>query len=348
MRISEFDYPLPAELIAQHPVLPRDASRLLVLLRADGEISYRHFRDLPSYLRDGDLLVLNDTRVIPARLLGRKAGTGGQAELLLLKTTGTDIWEGLARPARRLQPGTVIVFGEEELCAEILDTTAEGGRIIRLSPGPRAGGRSTYDLLHALGELPLPPYITDGPPPGAREVYQTIYAREEGSSAAPTAGLHFTERVFADLDARGVRRAFVTLHVGLGTFRPVQVEDVEQHQIHEEFYCVSAETAAQINETKARGGRIIAVGTTSARTLESAADAQGHLRAIAGPTRLYIIPGYSFKVVDALLTNFHMPRSTLLLLISAFAGREHIFHAYAEAVKEHYRFLSFGDAMLII
>ncbi len=348
MRISDFDYQLPAEMIAQHPVTPRDASRLLVLQRSDGTIAHRQFIDLPEYLRAGDLLVLNDTRVIPARLRGKKAVSGGQAELLLLKTTGSDIWHGLARPGRRLLPGAVVIFGDDELCAEILDVTDDGGRIVRLFPGAGARGRSTYDLLHELGELPLPPYITDGPPPAAREVYQTIYAREEGSSAAPTAGLHFTDRVFAALAARGVRRAFVTLHVGLGTFRPVQVENVEDHQIHEEFYSVSSEAAALINDTKARGGRVIAVGTTSARTLESVASRYGHVRAATGPTRLYIMPGYQFSIVDGLLTNFHMPRSTLLLLISAFAGREHIFHAYAEALQENYRFLSFGDAMLIL
>ena len=348
MRISDFDYNLPEELIAQHPVVPRDASRLLVLHRETGGIEHRRFRDLPEYLREGDLLVLNDTRVIPARLLGRKAETGGAAELLLLQTTGSDIWEAMARPGRRLQPGHIIVFGDDELQAEILDVTPGGGRIVRLRPGPRAEGRSVHDLLHALGELPLPPYITNGPPPKEREVYQTIYARWEGSSAAPTAGLHFTEDIFAQLEAIGVRRTFVTLHVGMGTFKPVQVEDVEEHEIHEEFYSVSAQAAALINETKAAGGRIISVGTTSTRTLESAADAQGIVHAGTAATRLYIIPGYRFKVVDVQVTNFHMPRSTLLLLISAFAGREQVLRAYREAVAERYRFLSFGDAMLIV
>jgi len=348
VRISEFDYELPDELIAQHPVIPRDASRLLVLHRDTGEIEHKRFRDLPGYLRAGDLLVLNDTRVIPARLLGRKAETGGAAELLLLQTTGSDIWEAMARPGRRLHPGNVIVFGDDELLAEILDVTPGGGRIVRLLPGPNAAGRSVHDLLHVLGELPLPPYITDGPPPAERDVYQTIYARWEGSSAAPTAGLHFTEDIFSQLEEIGVRRTFVTLHVGMGTFKPVQVEDVEEHEIHEEFYSVSAEAAALINETKAAGGRIISVGTTSTRTLESAADDQGIVHPQTASTRLYIIPGYRFKVVDVQVTNFHMPRSTLLLLISAFAGRENIFRAYREAVAERYRFLSFGDAMLIL
>ena len=348
MRIADFEYELPAELIAQHPVIPRDASRLLVLHRENGEIEHRRFRDLPEYLRAGDLLVLNDTRVIPARLLGRKAETGGAAELLLLQTTGSDIWEAMARPGRRLHPGNVILFGDDELLAEILGVAPGGGRIVRLRPGPRAFGRSVHDLLHALGELPLPPYITNGPPPAERGVYQTIYARWEGSSAAPTAGLHFTEDIFARLEEIGVRRAFVTLHVGMATFKPVRVEDVEEHEIHEELFSVPAETAALIEETKADGGRIVSVGTTSTRTLESAADEHGIVRPLTTSTRLFIIPGYRFKVVDVQLTNFHMPRSTLLLLISAFAGREHVLRAYREAVKERYRFLSFGDAMLII
>lgn len=358
MRISDFDYDLPEELIAQHPVIPRDASRLLVLHRDTGEIEHRRFPDLPDYLRAGDLLVLNDTRVIPARLLGRKAETGGAAELLLLSRSAgvppariesSDIWEAMARPGRRLHPGNVIVFGHDELYAEILDLTPGGGRIVRLRPGPRAGGRTIHDLLHALGELPLPPYVTHGPPPAERDgAYQTIFARWEGSSAAPTAGLHFTEDIFARLAEVGVRRAFVTLHVGMGTFKPVQVEDVEEHEIHEEFYSVPAEAAALINETKAAGGRIVSVGTTSTRTLESTAGEHGIVHAGTAATRLFVIPGYRFKVVDVQLTNFHLPRSTLLLLISAFAGRENILRAYREAVAERYRFLSFGDAMLIL
>lgn len=348
MRIAEFDYELPEELIAQHPVIPRDASRMLVLHRDSGAIEHRRFRDLPAYLRPDDLLVVNDTRVIPARLLGRKAGTGGQAEVLLLKTTGTDIWEALVRPGRRLRPGAIIAFGDDALRAEILTELPTGGRIVRLLPGENAAGRSVHDLLHAVGELPLPPYITNGPPPPEREsAYQTVYARIDGSSAAPTAGLHFTETLFAELAAMGVRRAFVTLHVGLGTFKPVQTEDVEAHEMHEEFYSVPAETVDAIRATKAAGGRVVAIGTTSTRTLESAV-VHGELRAAAGATRLFITPGYPFNVVDVQLTNFHMPRSTLLLLIAAFAGREHVLRAYREAVKERYRFLSFGDAMLLI
>ncbi len=349
MRIAEFDYDLPEALIAQHPAIPRDASRLLVLHRDSGAIEHRRFRDLPEYLRPGDLLVLNDTRVIPARLLGRKAGSGGAAEVLLLKTNGADLWEALVRPGRRLKPGAKIVFGDDELLAEVLHESHIGGRIVRLIPGEKADGRSIHDLLHAVGELPLPPYVTVGPPPRDRELsYQTVYARVEGSSAAPTAGLHFTEDTFQQLAAMGVRRAFVTLHVGLGTFKPVQTEDVEEHEMHEEFYSVPEETAALINATKAAGGRIIAIGTTSTRTLESAADDDGLLTATTGATRLFVVPGYRFKVVDVQFTNFHMPRSTLLLLISAFAGRENVFTAYNEAIRERYRFLSFGDAMLIL
>ena len=348
MRIELFDYTLPEELIAQHPVTPRDSSRLLVLHRTTGQIEHRAFRDFPDYLRAGDMLVLNDTRVIPARLFGKKRGSGGQAEVLLLRSTGADTWEALVRPGRRLQPGALVQFGDDELRAEVVEHTQEGGRIVRLLPGSRARGRSIHELVHALGELPLPPYITNGPPAEERGVYQTVYARQEGSSAAPTAGLHFTGDIFATLADKGIGHVFVTLHVGPGTFRPVQVDDVEEHEIHEEWYSVSEEAADAINATRARGGRIITVGTTSTRTLETVADAEGNVHAGSGSTRLYILPGYRYKVVDMLLTNFHMPRSTLLLLISAFAGRETILRAYHEAVVERYRFLSFGDAMLIV
>lgn len=348
MRIELFDYQLPPELIAQHPVSPRDSSRLLVLHRNSQQIEHRTFRQLPDYLRAGDLLVLNDTRVIPARLLGRKVASGGVVELLLMRAMGDDCWEALAKPGRRLQPGAEICFGDDELRALILEVTADGGRIVRLLAGSNAAGRSIDELLHLLGELPLPPYITDGPAPAEREVYQTIYSREEGSCAAPTAGLHFTENIFAKLAEMGVGYTFVTLHVGLGTFRPVQAEEVEDHQIHEEFYQVSSEAAARINAVRAQGGRIITVGTTSTRTLESAADENGIIHAGCKNTRLYITPGYRFKAVDAMLTNFHMPRSTLMLLISAFASRDFVMQAYQKALEEKYRFLSFGDAMLII
>jgi S-adenosylmethionine:tRNA ribosyltransferase-isomerase len=348
VRIADFDYDLPDDLIAQRPVTPRDASRLLVAHRDTGAVEHRGFRDLPEYLREGDLLVLNDTRVIPARLLGRKAGTGGLAELLLLRTTGTDVWEALARPGRRLKAGARLVFGEEALFADVLDVLPDGNRIVRLSPGPGAAGRTTHDLLHALGELPLPPYITDGPLPADRGVYQTVYARHEGSSAAPTAGLHFTPAIFSALEARGVRWTYVTLHVGLGTFRPVQAETAEEHEIHEEVFSVPEEAARAVNETRANGGRIVAVGTTSTRTLESAATEDGMLRAMTAPTRLYVMPGYRFRLVDVQITNFHQPRSTLLLLVAAFAERDLMLRAYREAVAERYRFLSFGDAMLIV
>lgn len=348
MRTSEFDYHLPEELIAQWPVVPRDASRLLVLHRDSGAIEHRRFRDLPDYLREGDLLVLNDTRVIPARLLGRKADTGGQAEVFLLKAVGPDTWEAMARRGRRLRPGARVTFGDEELLAEVVDELPGGGRVVRLLPGPKAGGRAVRELMRQLGEIPLPPYVTQGPPPEARECYQTIYARSEGAAAAPTAGLHFTQDVFTHLEARGVRWAFVTLHVGVASFKPVQVEDVEEHEIHEEWISVPEETGALIAETKAGGGRVAAVGTTTTRTLETAADEAGVVSPMTGATRLYIIPGYRFKVIDAQVTNFHMPRSSLLLLISAFAGLDNVMRAYAEAVKERYRFLSFGDAMLIL
>lgn len=348
MRISDFDYSLPAELIAQHPVVPRDASRLLVLHRTTGQIEHQLFRDLPRYLHKGDLLVLNDTRVLPARLLGKKVGTGGQAELLLFKTNGNDIWEAMARPGRRLHAGDSIAFGQEELLACILEETPDGDRIVQLLPGPQARERSVYELMHQLGELPLPPYITNGPAPANRDVYQTIFAREEGSCAAPTAGLHFTDEIFHELSAIGVLTTFVTLHVGLGTFKPVQVEQVEAHTMHEEYFTVSPESANLINTTKACGGRIIAVGTTATRTMESAVDIQGKVCAMNGSTRLFVTPGYHFRIVDVQLTNFHMPRSTLLLLIAAFAGREKVLHAYQEAINKHYRFLSFGDAMLML
>lgn len=348
MRIELFDYQLPAELIAQYPVIPRDSSLLQVLHRDSKQIEHRTFRQLPDYLRSGDLLVLNDTRVIPARLVGRKVATGGAVELLLMRSMGEDCWEALAKPGRRLQPGAEVYFGNDELRAAVLEATADGGRIVKLLAGGNAVGRSIDELLHYLGELPLPPYISDGPPPAEREVYQTIYSREEGSCAAPTAGLHFTENIFARLAEMGVGHVFVTLHVGLGTFRPVQVAEVEDHQIHEEYYQITNEAAARINAVRAQGGRIISVGTTSTRTLESAADDNGIISAGCKDTRLYITPGYCFKAVDAMVTNFHMPRSTLMLLISAFAGRDFIMQAYHEALEKKYRFLSFGDAMLII
>lgn len=348
MRIELFDYLLPKELIAQHPVSPRDASRMLVLIRNEERIEHRDFKQFPDYLRTGDLLIFNDTRVIPARLIGQKALSGGIVEFLLMRALGDNCWEALAKPGRRLHPGAEISIGEDELRVIVQEVNADGSRIIRLSAGSNAAGRTIDELLHELGELPLPPYITNGPPPAEREVYQTIYSREEGSCAAPTAGLHFTEAMFARLQENGIDHVFVTLHVGLGTFRPVQVAEIEDHQIHEEYYQLTPEAATKINTVRARGGRIVCVGTTSTRTLESAADKNGIVHAGCTSTRLYITPGYRFKIVDGLMTNFHMPRSTLLLLISAFAGREFIMNAYHEAIEEGYRFLSFGDAMLII
>jgi S-adenosylmethionine:tRNA ribosyltransferase-isomerase len=357
VRLEHFDYELPPERIAQTPIEPRDASRLLVL-RADGRREHRRFPDLTEYLSAGDLLVFNDTRVLPARLNGRKE-TGAAVEILLLRRLQGDRWEALAHPGRRLQPGARIAFGEGELTAEVLARGDEGTRILRFY-APR-GPAEVDAILHRLGQVPLPPYIRrrlEDP-----ERYQTLYAREEGSAAAPTAGLHFTPRVLDALREKGVRFAYVTLHVGIATFRPVKTDDIEEHRMHEEWYTLPAEAAQAINECP---GRVIAVGTTTVRCLESAAlrqdmgrrmraatePASAHplslvLHPSSGPTRLYITPGYRFRVVDALVTNFHMPRSSLLILVSAFAGLEPIRLAYREALERDYRFLSFGDAMLL-
>lgn len=337
--VADYDYVLPPELIAQEPVEPRDMSRLMVVRRASGELEHRRFRDLVEYLDPGDLLVLNDTRVLPARLVGRKA-TGGHVEVLLVKHLGGDRWEALAKPSRRLPPGTELTFGGR------LRVVLEGygsaqTRIVRLE----ADG-DVWEALHAVGQVPLPPYIER--PLADPERYQTVYARHEGSAAAPTAGLHFTEELFRRLDARGVRRAYVTLHVGIGTFRPVTVERVRDHVMHSEWYRVPPETAALVNETKAAGRRVVAVGTTSCRTLESAAAPDGTVTPGAGETSLFIYPGYRFRVIDALITNFHLPRSTLLMLVAAFAGKELTDRAYREAVERRYRFYSLGDAMLIL
>ncbi len=355
MRLELFDYPLPEELIAQTPVEPRDSSRLLHL-PANGGPRHLRFLDLPDLLQPGDLLVFNDTRVQPARVLGRKS-TGAHVELLLLTRLAAGRWEALAFPARRLQPGVEILFGPEEaptVCGRVVGVGSEGTRMIEFRPAEASGDCNEAsaveaDLrLHALGSMPLPPYIhqrLDDP-----ERYQTLYAREEGSAAAPTAGLHFTPRVFHTLEQRGVRTAFVTLHVGIGTFRPVKTETIQEHRMHEEWYSLPAATARAINECT---GRVIAVGTTTVRTLESAAaSAPGHgerptLAAGAGKTSLYITPGYPFRVVDAMLTNFHMPKSSLVIMVSAFAGHDRVMAAYAEAVRERYRFFSFGDACFI-
>ncbi|MDD7739137.1 MAG: tRNA preQ1(34) S-adenosylmethionine ribosyltransferase-isomerase QueA [Fusicatenibacter sp.] len=340
MKTSDFNYDLPKELIAQDPLEDRSASRLMHLDKATGEFTHGHFRDILHYLQPGDCLVINDTKVIPARLYGTKAGTDAAIELLLLKRRENDIWETLVKPGKKCKPGTVISFGEGLLTGEIIDIVEEGNRLIQFH----------YDgifeeILDQLGEMPLPPYITHKLEDKNR--YQTVYARNEGSAAAPTAGLHFTTDLLNEVKAMGVQIAHVTLHVGLGTFRPVKVEDVTQHHMHSEFYIVEEDQAKLINDTKASGHRIISVGTTSCRTLESAADNSGFIKAGSGWTDIFIYPGYQFKVIDGLITNFHLPESTLLMLVSALAGKEHIMAAYEEAVREQYRFFSFGDAMMI-
>ncbi|BDG60801.1 tRNA preQ1(34) S-adenosylmethionine ribosyltransferase-isomerase QueA [Caldinitratiruptor microaerophilus] len=341
MKVADFDFELPPERIAQTPIEPRDASRLMVLHRDSGELEHRIFRDLPRYLRAGDALVLNDTRVIPARLIGEREGTGGRVEVLLLHPTGPDTWETLVRPGRKARPGQRLLFGGGRLRAEVQGLTPAGGRAVRFTYEGRF-----EDVLEELGRVPLPPYIrTELEDPGR---YQTVYARDPGSAAAPTAGLHFTPRLLEEIAGLGVEIVYLTLHVGLGTFRPVQVEDVEEHVMHAEYYRVTEEAAARLNAARARGGRIIPVGTTALRTLETVADEAGVIRPGSGWTDIFIYPGYRFKATDALVTNFHLPRSTLLMLVSALAGRERILAAYREAVRLGYRFFSFGDAMLIL
>ncbi|MCQ4670555.1 tRNA preQ1(34) S-adenosylmethionine ribosyltransferase-isomerase QueA [Lactonifactor longoviformis] len=341
MKTSDFYYDLPQELIAQDPLEDRSASRLLHLDPVTGEIEHRTFKDVVQYLNPGDCLVINDTRVIPARLYGTKEGTEAGIEILLLKRKPDDVWETLVKPGKKAKIGTRISFGDGILMGEVIDIVEEGNRLIRF----------TYDgifeeILDRLGEMPLPPYITHKLKD--KERYQTVYAKHEGSAAAPTAGLHFTESLLEEIEKKGVHIAHVTLHVGLGTFRPVKVEDVTQHHMHSEFYVVEEEQAKLINDAKKRGNKVISVGTTSCRTLESAAGEDGILRAQSGWTDIFIYPGYQFKVIDGLITNFHLPESTLLMLVSALAGKEHIMAAYEEAVKEKYRFFSFGDAMLIV
>lgn len=332
-------------MIAQHPVEPRDSSRLLVLDRLSGQIDHRAFSDLPEYLHPGDLLVVNETRVLPARLKGAKDDTGGAVELLLLRERYEDTWECLVRPGRRLKPGAHIVLGDGELTAMIVDTLEEsGGRLVRFTVH---GPGSFLDAVHRIGEVPLPPYITEELEDSER--YQTMFAREERSAAAPTAGLHFTPELLDRVEAAGARVARVELDVGIDTFRPVAEEDPAEHSMHSEHFRVSPRCADLVNETKRKGGRVIAVGTTSVRALESAYDAEaGEVVAQERPTDLFILPGFRFEVVDALVTNFHTPRSTLLMMVSAFAGRELVLRAYAVAAEERYRFLSFGDAMLIL
>ena len=339
MLLSDFDYELPEELIAQTPCKERDHSRLMVLNRAKQSIEHRHLYDLIDYLHEGDTLVFNDTKVIPARLIGHRAKTGGKVEVFLLRRTEGTRWEVLVKPGKKAQVGNVIEFSDELSC-EVVDHTDFGGRIVEF----KFDG-IFEEILDRLGETPLPPYIHEKLADKSR--YQTVYAREDGSAAAPTAGLHFTKELLAKIKDKGVNLAFVTLHVGLGTFRPVNVEKIEDHVMHKEFYHVEKQAADIINATKARGGRVIAVGTTSIRTLESAAKDDGTIAPTAGETGIFIYPGYKFKLVDAIVTNFHLPKSTLIMLISAFAGREFVLSAYKEAVKDKYRFFSFGDAMFI-
>ena len=340
MDVKDFDYYLPEELIAQDPLEDRSSSRLMVLDKKTGELQHKIFKDILDYLKPGDCLVLNNTKVIPARLFGVKEGTLAKIEILLLKRRENDIWETLVKPGKKAKPGTKIIFGEGLLVGEVLDVVEEGNRLIQF----------TYDgifeeILDQLGQMPLPPYITHTLQ--VKNRYQTVYAKYDGSAAAPTAGLHFTKELLEKVKEKGVDIAEVTLHVGLGTFRPVKVENVLEHHMHSEFYMVSAEAAEKINATKDRGGRVIAVGTTSTRTLESAADENGRFRECSGWTEIFIYPGYTFKVIDCLITNFHLPQSTLVMLVSALAGRENVLSAYEEAVNEKYRFFSFGDAMFI-
>lgn len=340
MDVKEFDYELPQELIAQDPIEDRSSSRLLVVHRDSGQLDHRIFREIKEYLEPGDCLVINNTRVIPARLMGVREGTGASIEVLLLKRREDSTWECLVKPGKKARQGTVISFGDGLLMGEIIDVIDDGNRLIRF----KYEG-IFEEILDRLGKMPLPPYITHELKD--RDRYQTVYAKFDGSAAAPTAGLHFTKELLGEIRAMGVNIAEVTLHVGLGTFRPVKADKVEDHHMHTEFYIVNEAAAKLINDTRSAGGRIIAVGTTSCRTLESAADEAGVIHAGSGDTDIFIYPGYKFKMVDALITNFHLPKSTLMMLVSALAGRDLIMKAYAEAVKEKYRFFSFGDAMLI-
>lgn len=337
---STYYYDLPQELIAQTPVEPRSASRLLCVDRSSGALAHHHFYELGQFLRKGDLLVMNDSRVLPARLYGEREDTGSPIEFLLLKPVGEKVWEIICKPGKKAKPGRRFRFGEK-LSAEILDHAEDGGRIVRFE----CEG-SLYAVLDEIGQMPLPPYITEKLTD--KERYQTVYAREVGSSAAPTAGLHFTPELLRELKAQGIDEAFVTLHVGLGTFRPVKEDDIRKHHMHIEHYTIPQETAEKIRQTKAAGGRVIAVGTTSCRTLEGAAAEFGEIRACEGDTGIFIYPPYEFKVIDGLITNFHLPESTLIMLVSAFAGYDNIMNAYKAAVEERYRFFSFGDAMAIL
>ncbi len=337
---SDFYFELPEELIAQDPLADRSGSRMLMLDKTDGRIEHHIFKEIVDYLRPGDCLVLNNTKVLPARLSGRRENTGGAIEVLLLKRKGDDVWETLVKPGRKAKPGTRILFGDGCLQAEVLDVVEDGNRLIRFSYEG-----IFEEVLDRLGEMPLPPYITHKLQDKNR--YQTVYARYEGSAAAPTAGLHFTKELLQKISDKGVDIAYVTLHVGLGTFRPVKADNILEHHMHAEYYQVTEEAAGKINRAKASGGRVICVGTTSCRTVESAAGDDGTLKAGCGNTEIFIYPGYRFKVLDCLITNFHLPESTLVMLVSALAGREHVLHAYEEAIRLKYRFFSFGDAMFI-
>ena len=340
MNVRDFDFDLPQELIAQDPLEDRSASRLLVLDKHTGEIEHRHFKDILDYLNKGDCLVINDTKVIPARLFGVKEGTEAKIEILLLKRRENDIWETLVKPGKKAKVGTVISFGEGLLKGTVIDVVEEGNRLIQFSYEG-----IFEEILDQLGQMPLPPYITHQLQDKNR--YQTVYAKNEGSAAAPTAGLHFTKELLKKIQERGVEIAHVTLHVGLGTFRPVKVDEIEAHHMHSEFYIVEEEEAKKVNDAKLNGGRIVCVGTTSCRTVESASTEDGILKAGSGWTEIFIYPGYRFKILDCLITNFHLPESTLIMLVSALAGRDHVLHAYEEAVRERYRFFSFGDAMFL-
>lgn len=340
MKVKDFDFYLPEELIAQHPLEKRDESRLMVISKDTGNIEHKRFKNIIEYLNEGDCLVLNNTRVLPARLIGEKENTGGKMEFLLLKRIDKDTWETLVKPGKRAKVGSRFVFGNGELKAEVKEIGEEGSRIVQFQY------EGIFEqVLDKLGQMPLPPYIRERLED--KERYQTVYSKENGSAAAPTAGLHFTEELLKKIKDKGVKIAFVTLHVGLGTFRPVKVENIEEHPMHSEYYTILREDVELINDTKRNGGRIIAVGTTSCRTLETIGTMDGKVREQSGWTNIFIYPGYKFKVVDALITNFHLPQSTLLMLVSALSSRELILKAYSEAVEEKYRFFSFGDAMII-
>jgi len=340
MKTSDFYYDLPQELIAQDPLTDRSASRLMVLNKNNGKVTHRIFKDITEYLKPGDCLVLNNTKVIPARLLGTREDTGAAVEIFLLKRLDAYTWETLVKPGKKLKKGARVVFGDGSLRAEIREVCDDGNRIV----GFEFDG-VFEEIISVLGEMPLPPYITHKLKDKDR--YQTVYAKLEGSSAAPTAGLHFTKELLKQIEDMGVSLAYVTLHVGLGTFRPVKVDDVTKHHMHSEFYMIDKDAADKINTAKENGGRIICVGTTSCRTIESAADDNGRLKACSGDTKIFIYPGYKFKILDCLITNFHLPESTLIMLVSALAGKDNVLEAYGQAVKERYRFFSFGDAMFI-